>query len=317
MPSTIRSSVVLSAGCVLLFGPAMPVCALGHSAPLQIVHGKPYVMVMVNGKGPFRFVVDTGTGGEALVTPALAGELGLPTIGEARLTDPTGKGAHRSPVVLVQSLRVADVEFNNVGAILHELPREDSECQGLLGFTLFRNYLLTLDYPAQRMTLAQGTLVPDGGFNVLPLRIQDGVPVFTLDLGGLKVDAQLDSGGIGLSLPAAVAARMHFDVDPELFANSESVATRFQITAGVLGADVNLGRYTFAHPFVEINPVFPLANFGACPMQDFAITFDQVHLLVRFDARTQMFHLSALPTILRLLNTPPPGQSRARLLPVG
>jgi predicted aspartyl protease len=317
MPSMIRSSILASASCALLLSLTSPVAAQGHTAPLEIVHGKAYVMVMINGKGPFRFVVDTGTGGQALVTPELAGELGLPVIGEARLTDPSGQGATRSPIVLVQSLRVADVEFAGVSAILHTLPPEDATCQGLLGFTLFRSYLLTLDYPAQRMTLALGALVPDGGSNVLPMRVEDGVPIITLHLGGEKVDAQLDSGGIGLSLPAAVAARLHFDVDPELFANSESVATRFQITAGVLGADVRAGRYTFIHPFVEINPVFPLANFGACPMQNFAITFDQVSMLVRFDAREQQFHLSALPTLLRLLNQPAPPPASAALIPAG
>lgn len=317
MPSTIRPLVLVAACGAALLALGLPVWPQSHTIPMQIVHGKPYVMVMVNGKGPFRFVIDTGTGGEALVTPELAGELGLSAIGEAKLMDPSGQGSERSPIVLLQALRVADVEFTGIRAILHDLPPEDAACQGLLGFTLFRSFLLTLDYPAQRMTLAQGSLVPDGGFNVLPMRIVDGVPVFTLHLGGVPVDAQLDSGGIGLSLPAPVAARLHFDVDPELFANSESVATRFQIKAGVLGSDVSVGRYTFSHPFVEINPVFPLANFGACPMQDFAITFDQVNLLVRFDARAQQFHLSALPTILRLLNAPPPGPQRARLLPVG
>ncbi len=317
MPSMIRSSILASAGCALLLSLTLPIAAQGHTAPLEIVHGKAYVMVTINGKGPFRFVVDTGTGGQALVTPELAGELGLPAIGEVRLTDPSGQGATRSPIVLVQSLRVADVEFTGVSAILHTLPPEDATCQGLLGFTLFRSYLLTLDYPAQRMTLALGGLVPDGGFNVLPMRVVDGVPIITLHLGEVQVEAQLDSGGIGLSLPATVAARLHFDVDPELFANSESVATRFQITAGVLGADVRAGRYTFIHPFVEINPVFPLANFGACPMQNFAITFDQVHMLVRLDARERQFHLSALPTLLRLLNQPAPAPARPVLIPAG
>jgi predicted aspartyl protease len=317
MPSIIRPSLLSGAIGALLLTQGVPARTQGHTVPLEIVHGKPYVMVMVNGKGPFRFVIDTGTGAQALVTPELAGELGLPSIGEARLTDPSGQGSERSPIVLVQSLRVADVEFTAIGAILHPLPREDADCQGLLGFALFRNYLLTLDYPAQRMTLAQGSLVPDGGYNVLPMRIQDGVPVFTLHLDGVQIEAQLDSGGIGLSLPEPVAARLRFDVDPTLFANSESVATRFQIKAGVLGADVNLGRYTFTHPFVEVNPVFPLANFGACPMQQFAITFDQVDLLVRFDARTQQFHLSALPTLMRLLNTPDPSPPRTQLTPVG
>jgi len=317
MPSAIRFPVLCGASVALLVGISASAWTQGHTVPLEIVHGKPYVSIFVNGKGPFRFVVDTGTGAQAIVTPELAGELSLPTIGEARLTDPTGVGSERSPIVLVQAISVADVTFTGVSAVLHALPREDADCQGLLGFTLFRSYLLTLDYPAQRMTLAVGSLVPDGGFNVLPIRIQEGVPVFTLHLDGVQVDAQLDSGGIGLSLPQPIAARLHFDVNPELFANSESVATRFQIKAGVLGADVSAGRYTFVHPFVEINPVFPLANFGACPMQNFTITFDQVHLLVRFDAREHQFHLSALPTLLRLLNTPPPGPSRPSLVPVG
>ena len=52
-----------------------------YSAPLEIIHDKPYVSVMVNGRGPFRFLIDTGTGGQALVTPELAEELLLPVAG--------------------------------------------------------------------------------------------------------------------------------------------------------------------------------------------------------------------------------------------
>src|ERR1019366_9943587 len=46
----------------------------GHSGPMEVTHGKPYVMVMVNGRGPFRFIIDTGTGGQAIITDELAGE---------------------------------------------------------------------------------------------------------------------------------------------------------------------------------------------------------------------------------------------------
>src|SRR5579871_6750358 len=61
-----------------------------YSAPLELIHDKPYVAVMVNGRGPYRFLVDTGTGTEALVSPELANELALPVVGHARLTDPSG-----------------------------------------------------------------------------------------------------------------------------------------------------------------------------------------------------------------------------------
>ena len=66
-----------------------------HSTPIEFSHGKPFVMVMVNGKGPFRFVVDTGTGGDAFVTSELADQLNLPTAGQTRLSDPSGQGSRR------------------------------------------------------------------------------------------------------------------------------------------------------------------------------------------------------------------------------
>ncbi len=312
MPSILQTGYV-----VLLAVAALPACAQPSEARMDVVHGKPYVMVMVNGKGPFRFVLDTGTGAQALVTADLANQLQMPVVGQARLTDPSGQGKQRSPVVQVDSLSVAGIEFTQVHAVLHSLAAEDINCQGLLGFALFRDYLLTLDYPGQKMMLAFGALKPDGGRKVLPMRIEDGLPIFTLTLGEQRLDAELDSGGIGLSLPEHLAQRLKFDADPEAFANSESLTTRFQIKAGKLGSDVQVGRYTFVHPFVEINPAFPLVNFGASAMQNFVITFDQVNLLVRLDAREKLLHLSPLPTLMRLQNAPPVKPADPTLVPVG
>lgn len=288
-----------------------------HSTRMEVVHGKPYVMVTVNGKGPFRFVIDTGTGGQALVTSALADQLALPVVGQARLTDPSGQGEQRAQILLVQSLNVAGVEFTGVKAIRHGLAAEDEDCQGLLGFTLFRDYLLKLDYPNQRMTLALGALAPDGESAVLPFRMPDGVPIAPLRIKGRRVEAQIDSGGIGLSLPRQLASQLKFASDPVAFAMGESLSTRFQVMAGRLGSDVHLGRYTFEQPFVEVNPAFPLANFGACAMQNFAITFDQNNLLLRLDAQRKRFHLNAGPTILRLQNAPPQKPPDLALVPVG
>src|SRR5579863_2699369 len=73
-----------------------------YSAPLELINDKPYVSVMLNGRGPFRFLLDTGTGGQALVTPALAEELHLSVVGHAHLTDPSGLGEQRSEVTWIE-----------------------------------------------------------------------------------------------------------------------------------------------------------------------------------------------------------------------
>jgi hypothetical protein len=236
--------------------------------------------------------------------------------GRAGLTDPSGKGLKDVPVVLIQSLQVAGVEFTGVRAIRHALADEEGSCQGLLGFTLFRDYLLTLDYPNRRLALSPGALEMDGKGSVLAFRMPDGVPIATLLIDGLPIEAQLDSGGGGLSLPEKVASRLRFAADPVAYANAQSFSTRFLLRAARLASTVHLGRYSFPKPFVEINSAFPLANFGADPMHNLSLTFDQKNLLLRLDATRTSFTLSATPTAIRLANMPapklPPG-----LVPLG
>lgn len=289
-----------------------------HQAPMVERYGKPYVMVTIDGKGPFRFVIDTGTGGDALVTPELAQELGLPTVGHAILSDPSGQGGKRAPIVVLDTLELAGVEFKGIRAVSHGFFAEAGTCDGLLGFTLFRDYLLTLDFPNRVVTLSTGSLAPDGGKSVLPFRMPEGVPIARLKVDGLQpMEAQLDSGGGGLVLPEKLAAHLRYDVAPVVFASGRSVSTRFEMKAAKLASDVKLGRYTFTHPVVEIHPAFPLINFGSPPMQIFAITFDQKNLLVRFTATQKRFSLSAPPCPTRPINAPVYDPPPPDLVPVG
>ena len=288
-----------------------------HVAPLEINHDKPIVEVMINGKGPFRFIVDTGTGGQAFVSAGLAHQLALPPAGQITLNDPSGQGGRKAPMVLLASIQVAGVEFTGVREVVHNFGNGDGACQGLLGFALFRDYLLTLDYPNHRMALSTGGLAPDGGNSVLPLRLSDGIPVVTMAIGATSFDAQIDSGGTGLSLPSQMAANLKFRTEFASLSSAHSLSTRFTMMGATLATDVRLGSYTFRHPFVEINPAFPLVNFGSGPMQGFILTFDQKNRLVRFDAPQKDLRLSATPIPARLLNAPESDPVDARLIPLG
>jgi hypothetical protein len=304
----------------MLLGTTIPLVeaqVASHSAVMEVIHGKPYVMVTLNGKGPFRFIIDTGTGGDAIITPELADELALPAAGSTHLSDPTGVGGQTAPLLMIVSLRVAGVEFTAVKAVRHRLPGDEGSCQGMLGFTLFRNLLLTLDYVNGRVTLATGALTPDNEKSVLPFRMPDGVPVASMRIGSLRVDAQIDSGGAGLSLPEHLASAFKFSARPELIGKGESLSTRFEIKAGKLAPDVRVGEYTLSSPWVEINPAFPLANFGSAPMQHFAITFDQHNLLMRLEGPRKRITLGVTPTPMRLAHVPSYKQADIALIPVG
>jgi predicted aspartyl protease len=287
------------------------------SAPLELIHDKPYVSVMVNGRGPFRFLIDTGTGGQALVSPQLADELALPVVGHARLTDPSGLGQQRSDILQVHSLKVAGVEFAEIKAIRHRLYGEEDVCQGVLGFTLFKDYLFTLDYPDRRLVFAKGLISQEDGGSVMPFRMPDGVPIVPLRIDGQHVEAQIDSGGTGLSVPEQIARELKFLSTPVEFGSGESLSTRFQIKAARLRPDVRLGHYAFKQAFVEINPAFPLVNLGSTPLQHFIVTFDQARMQLRLYSNQKTLHLDASPTQLDLNNEPRRQASDHKLVPVG
>ena len=287
-----------------------------HSTYMEVTHGKPYVMVTINGKGPFRFIVDTGTGGDAIISPELAGQLGIPITGEARLNDPTGQGGQDARIRKIDTLRVAGVDFYSVKAIEHALPVGDGACQGVLGFTLFKDFLLTLDYIDGRLILASGDLTPDGEKSVLPFRMPDGVPIAWLRIGNRDVEAQIDSGGAGLSLPERLIPQLRLSAEPVVFAKGESLSTRFQIKVAKLASDVRMGDITLDRPWVEINRAFPLANFGSCPLQHFIVTFDQDNKLVRLEGPHKRITLGVTPAPLHLTNQPA-NPAELSLVPIG
>jgi predicted aspartyl protease len=288
-----------------------------HSAPMQVLHGKPYVMAMVNGHGPYRFILDTGTGAEAIVTPELASVLQLPATGTTRLDDPSGRSGRSAPVRRIETLSVAGVEFYAVRAVEHALLNGDGPCDGMLGFTLFKGLLLTLDYPHSLITVEDGELEPDGDLTVHPFRMPQGVPVVDITIGGVRIGALLDSGGAGLSLPERLVSRLRFSAEPTDFARAESLSSRFPVKVGKLATDVHLGDITFDQPWIEINPAFPQANFGSVPMQHFAITFDQDNLLVRFDGPRKRINLGVTPSPVRLTTDPLPLPPDTKLVPIG
>jgi hypothetical protein len=53
-----------------------------------------------------------------------------------------------------------------------------------------------------------------------------------------------------------------------------------------------MASYEFKEPFIEVSPVFPIANLGAVALQVFAITFDQAHKRIQFQADSHTLRIS-------------------------
>ena len=288
---------------VVLASPAL--LAQEHSATMELRHGMPFVQVMVNGKGPFTFSIDTGTGGQALVTDELIQQLNLPVIGEDEVGDPSGLNSHKVPKVRIDSLKVAGLEFKDVQATQHRPSPREGKCDGILGFLLFRDYLFTMDYPGQKLILSSGNLTPDGGNTIISFTMPDNVPLIQLSVESQSIDAHVDSRGSGLSVPEKFAQGLKFVSEPIVIGRGRTVSNDFEVKGAQLAGDVRLGGYTFSQPFVAINPIFPVGNFGAIPLQYFSVTFDQKNKLLRLLAKDKVIVM------------PPPRPRTAAAVPAG
>lgn len=107
------------------------------------------IAVMVNGRGPFRFVVDTGAD-RSVLADTTAAALGLPPHGEVMLAGIVR--TIRTATVPVESLGFGD--FVHRDLLLPVLPRSLLQSYGYLGLDVLDGHRVILDFAARELTVA-------------------------------------------------------------------------------------------------------------------------------------------------------------------
>src|SRR5438270_8427850 len=75
------------------------------SLPLTFFGGRPVVEVKINGKGPYRFIFDTGAAGN-VISNELALELGLPVLAHAKMGRPGSEKPLSATVTRLDKLQL-------------------------------------------------------------------------------------------------------------------------------------------------------------------------------------------------------------------
>ena len=128
------------------------------TVPFELKRNRPYISVKINGKGPFRFVVDSGAS-ISIISDSAADKLGV---------KPAARGGHGRaiggnglfPLVygLLDSLSVGEAVIERVPVQIRTVPSPadtpaDEIADGYLGLSVLNNYIVTLDYQSNAMTL--------------------------------------------------------------------------------------------------------------------------------------------------------------------
>lgn len=255
--------------------------------PLRLVRGRPVVEVMLNERGPYRLMLDTGCSHTVHICACLVKELGLSETDTKVTANHAGGTTREYSVVRVDSLRVGQAEFLRFEALVdpigHRLSTKDTRVDGMIGNSCFRELLLTLDFPNRQLILQKGALPKPDGRDVLELSPGNRTPEIVATIGQTELKFAIDSGFNGaVTLPEAIAKTSSFYATP--------VETRSSTGGGVVSSyearlrgTVAFGRHAVADPIVHwFAGTKGMGMIGMKVLKHFAVTLDQTSGSVRF-----------------------------------
>jgi hypothetical protein len=153
---------------------------------------------------------------------------------------------------------------------------EEPGIDGILGFELFRDSLLVLDYPRGDLRIELGALPPADGRDIIDFRADRGVPMIDLDVAGTTVPADVDSGSMGwLMLPDSVVDGLPLAGEARVVGRASTSFNEFEIRAAPLDGVLRVGRHELSDPQIEFSDIFPHGNVGGQFLSQFEVTFDQ------------------------------------------
>lgn len=235
--------------------------------------GRVVAQVMIDGRGPFRFIIDTGAN-RSTISAHLAATLGLqPSVQQAmRVIGITGTADVAS--VPIERLQAGDLVISHSRFPIIEAPVM-AGADGILGVAGLQNERLLVDFRHNKVaiTRSRGDSVPWGFTRVWATQLKGGLLSVPGEVGGVRVAAVIDTGSQHtLGNQALYQA---------LYAHERGKGT--YLATDVYGAtkQVGTGRLQLA----------PVIDLGALRIDGVAVVFGDFHIF-------QAWGLTSQPTII-------------------
>jgi PDZ domain/Aspartyl protease len=268
------------------------------TVPFQLLNNHIYANVLVNGKGPFFCIFDTG--GHDLLMPATAKALALKVEGNSPSTG-AGEAVVSTGFTRDVTFGIGDLVIKDQAVAVLPIASVDVEGfeeQGMIGFSVFRRFVTEIDYGRKTLTFIDptrfspqeaGTAVPFVFYNQLPQvagSFEGKAALFDIDTGS-RVELTLTKPFVDANQLIAIHPKGVTAVDGwGVGGRSIDYITR--------GAELTLGSVKMDHLVVGLATQSKGAfsdpniqgNVGTGLLKRFVVTFDYGH---------QIMYLKALP----------------------
>ncbi|MGH8202425.1 MAG: retroviral-like aspartic protease family protein [Steroidobacteraceae bacterium] len=164
------------------------------AAPTQLDHsGRIVVAVFIDGKGPFRFLVDTGAD-SSMISRALVNELGLSSNDTSDEQVQGTTGIEQLPCVTIADLRIGSIVKHNV-----HMPVSPSPVMiglgGILGMAGFGPVRVMVNFRSNRVEIDRSSdRLVQGYLGIQARRTSGGLLMIPVLVGDIPVEAVIDTG---------------------------------------------------------------------------------------------------------------------------
>lgn len=164
--------------------------------PIELINNHIYLEAMVDGKGPFRFVFDTG--GQGILNPDIAAKLGIAGSGNLQAGG-AGAGTVQTGFAWVPKVQLGSATLTHqsfailpLGQVMQAI--EGVHIDGMVGYETAARYLVTIDYAKHTMSLSlhKPGVRPPGV--AVPFVFDDTAPEFHGSVDGIDGVFIVDTG---------------------------------------------------------------------------------------------------------------------------
>ena len=246
--------------------------ALIH-VPMTLVDGRIYVDAEVNGRGPYRFAIDTGASGVGRVDARFVTELGLPKGGGTSSSDALTTST--VDTTRLDALTLGGLTRRNVEVIARDYRARvsrEAAFDGILARDFFADGVLVVDYRRRELWFGRRWHVARDDARALPYERAFRVPV---TIHGRSFLAQIDTGAdVELVVPKALWPELT-DAPLETAGHASLTNGKADTERGVLQGPVTVGALTLSDVKARVIAGFPELLLGSVALRDTRIMIDQ------------------------------------------
>jgi predicted aspartyl protease len=232
----------------------------GDAIDAKQIRTRMFIDVAVNGRGPFRFLVDSGAD-RSVVGSGIAARLALPPGPQVNLQSMAGPST--ATTAIIDTLKIGNSEIYNINAPV--LPEIFIGAQGVLGIDALAEQRLMLDFDLRQVTIQDSRRPPprEEGEIVVTARLRKGQLILTqASSDGRSIYAVIDTGSeitVGNMALRARAIRSHARTHPITLI---SVTGQSTIADLAIMPEIRIGGVILRNVPVAFADVPPFALFG-------------------------------------------------------